>query len=133
VLEISGSLNPSFGFFRPLRGTPASATMLELSIAIVLPRQIIEVSFKRRYAGACPRAERFKATTAPATGVPAEKIGFPCTTTASSSSASKDSPTFAVALEIEDLRRMMKDVPAGTSAAEGTSDELGDMPPSCLG
>jgi hypothetical protein len=115
------------------RGIPAFAKMLELSIGIFLPRQVIEVAFKRMYAGARRLAERFKAITIPETVVPAEKIGFPCTTIGSSSTASKESPTFALALEIEDLSRTVKGVPAGTSAGDGISEEVGDIPSSCLG
>jgi hypothetical protein len=113
-------------------GNPAFAEILELSIGIVLPFHVIEVALKRRCAGAPLLADRFKAVTVPEIGVPARKIGFPCTTIASSSSASNESPTCALALEIEDFRRMVNGVPAGTSAVGGSSEELGDIPSSRL-
>lgn len=112
---------------------PALAKILELSIGIFLPRQVIDVAFKRRYAGARLLAERCKAMTVPETGVPAEKISLPCTTTGSSSTASNKSPICAVALEMDDFNRMVKGIPAGTSAEDGISEEVGDMPSSCLG
>jgi hypothetical protein len=56
--------------------------MLEVSIGTILSRQVIEVTFTRRYAGARRLAARFKATTVPETGVPSEKTSLPCTTIA---------------------------------------------------
>ena len=106
--------------------------MLELAIAILLFCQPIDVAFKRRYAGDPLVAERFKAMIVPETGVPAKKIGLPCTTMASSSTASNESPVCAVALEIEDFRRIVNGVPAGISAEDGISKELGDIPSSFL-
>lgn len=114
-------------------GKPAFAEILELSIGTVLPFHVIEVALRRRYAGAPFLAERFKAVTAPETGLPAGKIGFPCTSTASSSTASNESPMCALPLEIEDFRRITTGVPAGTSAAHGISEELGDIPSSRFG
>jgi hypothetical protein len=46
----------------------------------------------------------------------------------SSSAASNESPSCAVALDIEDFSRTVSGVPAGTSVGAGMRDELGDMP-----
>jgi hypothetical protein len=37
----------------------------------------------------------------------------------------------ALALETEELSRILKEVPAGTSVDDGTNEELGEIPLSC--